>query len=231
MPLLQWFGRVLQRHSKRHSRKNLYEYLSNAIAQHCTGDQAVINVGAGGAISRQLEKHGLEFTSIDVDRERGPDLVMDVQDLQPLADGSVDVVFCCEVLEHVQEPLRATAELHRVLKEGGVVIGSTPFVFGIHDRPHDYYRFTRYGLLHLFRSFEPVLLRERNGYFEAVYVLCVRLFNIGTERQKRTAWCLAPLLVALWPLFRLLGLVLGTDDVTSGYFFVFRKPKTLQDRA
>ena len=44
----------------------------------------------------------------------------DVHEL-PFEDGSFDAVFVHAVLQHVREPLRALAEMHRVLKPGGVV--------------------------------------------------------------------------------------------------------------
>jgi len=44
-------------------------------------------------------------------------------------------------------------------------------------------------LQYLFRDFECVTLQHRNGYLDAVYVLCLRLFNIGAERQNlRLGW-------------------------------------------
>ncbi|MYA50132.1 MAG: class I SAM-dependent methyltransferase [Chloroflexi bacterium] len=44
----------------------------------------------------------------------------DVHEL-PFADASFDAVFAHAVLQHVREPLRALAEMRRVLKPGGVV--------------------------------------------------------------------------------------------------------------
>lgn len=70
----------------------------------------------------------------------------------PFADGSFDSVLCSEVLEHVPEPGRLFAEAARVLTPGGTLILSTPQTWGVHEPPHDYYRFTRFGLEHLARQ-------------------------------------------------------------------------------
>ncbi len=47
----------------------------------------------------------------------------------PFADGAFDRVICSEVLEHVADPARATAELARVLKPGGTIAVSVPTPF------------------------------------------------------------------------------------------------------
>ena len=70
----------------------------------------------------------------------------------PFADGSFDSLLCNEVLEHVTDPARLLGEAARVLRPGGVLVLSTPQTWGLHEEPHDYWRFTRYGLGHLARG-------------------------------------------------------------------------------
>ena len=83
----------------------------------------------------------------------------------PFADGSFDSVLCSEVLEHVPEPGQLFAEAARVRKPGGMMILSTPQTWGVHEPPHDYYRFTRFGLEHLARrsGFEVLELTPTCG--------------------------------------------------------------------
>ncbi len=70
----------------------------------------------------------------------------------PFADASFDSVLCNEVLEHVTDPARLFAEAARVLKPGGTLVLSTPQTWGLHEEPHDYWRFTCLGLAHLARG-------------------------------------------------------------------------------
>jgi len=55
----------------------------------------------------------------------------------PIADGSVDVVVCAQVYEHVADPQRLMAEIWRVLEPGGVCLFTGPnrlFPFEFHSR-------------------------------------------------------------------------------------------------
>jgi SAM-dependent methyltransferase len=223
--LVQSLARRLGCFSKQRSRKNLYAWLREVVDEYGMANLGrVVNIGAGGEVANLLDQAGVKPLSIDIDQARNPDLVADVGDLSALGDSTVDGVICIEVLEHVKHPHLAVRELHRVLKPGGVIVGSTPFLLGIHDQPADYFRYTRFGLQLLFTSFEAVVLRERNGYFAATAVLVLRRFVIGTPREKTLALWLSPILISLVYIFEILNRVLPTTDGTTGYFFVFRKP-------
>jgi len=78
----------------------------------------------------------------------------------PFGDGAFDVVLCAEVIEHMHTPALAIEEMHRVLKHGGKLLLTTPFAYPIHYAPTDYYRFTRFGLLHLLSGWEVESLTE-----------------------------------------------------------------------
>lgn len=63
----------------------------------------------------------------------------------PFADRTFSGVACYEVLEHVRQPEEVIAEIARVLIPGGVAELSMPFLYPVHDAPHDYQRWTRHG--------------------------------------------------------------------------------------
>ena len=68
----------------------------------------------------------------------------------PLRDGSVDGVLVQAGLEHVLDPWRVVAEIHRVLKDDGLVYAETPFMQQVHEGPYDFTRFTESGHRYLF---------------------------------------------------------------------------------
>ena len=74
----------------------------------------------------------------------------------PLTDGCVDAVVIQAVLEHVLEPSRVVAEIHRVIKHQGLVYAETPFLQQVHAGPYDFARFTSSGHRYLFRHFEEI---------------------------------------------------------------------------
>jgi SAM-dependent methyltransferase len=63
----------------------------------------------------------------------------------PLPEHSVDSAILFEVLEHCQNPHIVINEAFRVLKPGGVLLFSTPFLYQLHGVPHDYQRLTPWG--------------------------------------------------------------------------------------
>jgi len=67
-------------------------------------------------------------------------------------DESFDVVICTEVLEHSLNPFLAVTELHRILREGGYLLVTTPFNLRIHGPSPDCWRFTEEGLRILFKD-------------------------------------------------------------------------------
>ena len=70
----------------------------------------------------------------------------------PFEDNSFDGCFCNTVLEHVRDPEQIVKEINRVLKPGGKVIISIPFLQEVHADPEDYQRYTPYGLVHLLKK-------------------------------------------------------------------------------
>lgn len=92
------------------------------------------------------------YFGMDVDPGRyggdGIDVVSS-SEVVPVASNSVDTVLSNQVLEHLREPGDAVREMARILKPGGVAIITAPHIWGIHEEPHDYYRFTPYGLRYL----------------------------------------------------------------------------------
>lgn len=67
----------------------------------------------------------------------------------PFDDSFFDTCVSFEVFEHLFNPAGVLAELKRVLKPGGSLVITTPFVYGEHEVPFDFARYTSYGLRHL----------------------------------------------------------------------------------
>jgi SAM-dependent methyltransferase len=112
--------------------------------------EAVLDLGAGTRPYAPLyERYFQTTTSVDVDYSPHDVSRVDViasADALPFADETFDCVICTEVLEHCPDPWAAAAEIVRVLRPGGWLFLSTPFLLPLHEMPHDYHRFTPSGL-------------------------------------------------------------------------------------
>jgi SAM-dependent methyltransferase len=130
----------------------------------------VLDAGAGEAPYRPLFAH-CDYVTQDWpgtvhEGARAADVIADLHEL-PVDDGSFDAVVCTEVLEHVAEPARVLDELARVLRPGGSVLITVPFVGGLHEEPHDHYRYTSHGLRGLLgrAGFTDVEVEPLTGYW------------------------------------------------------------------
>ncbi len=74
------------------------------------------------------------------------DIIHDINEPLPLEGGQFDTVIMSDVLEHIKKPATVMNEIARVLKPGGRLIMNVPFMYWIHEYPHDYHRYTEYAL-------------------------------------------------------------------------------------
>jgi len=110
---------------------------------------------AGCGMEAVLGHPALEVVETDVSFGPRTALVCDAHRL-PFADGSFDGVVAQAVLEHVLDPHRCVAEIHRVLAPGGLVYAETPFMQQVHAGRYDFTRFTLLGHRRLFRHFTEI---------------------------------------------------------------------------
>jgi len=91
----------------------------------------------------------------------------------PLANCSIDSIITTEVLEHCPNPEAVIKEMHRILKPGGVVLLTVPFLWPIHDSPNDEFRYTNYSLKRFFDSagFKYVNLYALSGWHGSLALL------------------------------------------------------------
>ncbi len=169
-------------------------YLRQFLARRVPGE-LVLNIGSAGW------DLGPDVINVDLLPFAGVDLCTDIHSL-PFADGEVDAIVCTGVLEHIANPAAAVAEFHRVLKAGGSVFCTVPFLQGYHEDPVDYRRYTGPGLGQLFADFSNRTIRPSHGAGSALAwvgadalaaVLACNVNALHTAWLMVLRWALAPL--------------------------------------
>ncbi len=228
--MIKKLKRLLQILSKKISRKNLdkfTDYYISIISEELNGidNLKVLNVGAGGNIETYLKTKFNFVRSIDVDLNREPDQIIDVCDLDQLKGLTFTPHLVCmfEVLEHTKNPVDAINNLYEIIDNDSYVMLSTPFIFHIHDEPYDFFRFTKYGLEILFKNFKEVVIKPRNGWFETILVLFVRLRMETNIFSKIIGNLFIFIYFLLTPLTFLLQNIIKSEKITTGYFVFAKK--------
>jgi SAM-dependent methyltransferase len=124
----------------------------------------VLDLGCGHKPYRDLfptaRYFGMDCGMVD----SSPDFVGDALSL-PVKDESVDIVFATQVIEHVTKPHQMVRECKRVLRPSGYLVLTGPFYWPLHEEPHDFFRFTKYGFSQLLADagFSEWQIREDGG--------------------------------------------------------------------
>ena len=166
---------------------------------------------------------------VDIEDGPGVDLVADAHDMHMVEDGSIDCVITVSTLEHVRYPQRVMKEILRILKPGGVLYVSVPFVFPFHSDPHDNYRFSSDGVRILCEDFDCIESGFNRGPASTTCHLLVHFSAILFSFNSRTLYGIN-VDVFTWLFFWLkyFDVFLGKYDMAkvihAGAYFVGRKP-------
>lgn len=155
---------------------------------------------------------------LNLSAETNPDFLCDAESI-PVEDKSFDYVSFCEVLEHLERPCLVLKEIHRVLRDGGELVGSMPLHYPIHGDPHDFQRWTNTkieaelkgvgfskvqiipmgGLWSVFHDL--IRMNGKNGFLTKVFLRVLRVF-VFTFSSELNA---------------------NESSVTTGWFFLAKK--------
>lgn len=87
--------------------------------------------------------HHIRYRGLDIIPGPNVDLVGDIHQLSSIVEpNSIDAMFCISVFEHLAMPWKATLEINKSLKLGGLFYVSTHPTWPLHDRPWDFFRFS-----------------------------------------------------------------------------------------
>lgn len=102
----------------------------------------------------------------------------------PFKSKTFDSIICAELLEHVPDPRLVLQEVYRILKPGGVLLITVPFLYHIHADPYDYGRYTNhYWRENLMRMGFQNIQIEKQGLFWSVIIDMLRVYVIHRKRE------------------------------------------------
>jgi SAM-dependent methyltransferase len=152
----------------------------------------------------------------------------------PFADGSFDGVIIQAVLEHVLDPQRCVAEVHRVLADGGLVYAETAFMQQVHEGRYDFCRFTHLGHVRLFRNFAAVDSGVACGPGMALaWSWRYLLLSFGRSRRARGLLTAVASYTSFWLKYLDRYLVRqgpASDAASATYFLGCKADQPLSDR-
>jgi SAM-dependent methyltransferase len=213
----------------------LHHHTLPLVEKYATG--LCLDAGSGRSPWKPLlAARGIRVLSLDVEDRAGEvDIIADLQDMPDIEDGSITTVLCTQVLEHLPRPWDAIGEICRVLTPGGYLILSVPHLSVIHEAPHDYYRYTRYGLRTLCErsGLEVVQIEESGGLLSFLSHAISMVLFCTLAAVPGLRWITWKINLALIHIFSAADRLLGAASVyPCNYVLLARKPaaaETVQD--
>ncbi|WP_448388526.1 class I SAM-dependent methyltransferase [Microbacterium aurum] len=125
------------------------EFYRSRVAPRLAEGLHVIEFGGSNGFIRDL------FAGVSYEiAPNAPEV--DIQNLSAYPADAYDFVVLDEILEHVPRPWVAVEEVRRILKPGGTLITSSPFMIAVHKVPEDYWRFTKEAMSILLEKYTAV---------------------------------------------------------------------------
>jgi len=181
-----------------------------ALAGQITG--RTLDVGCGSKPYEKLyassEYIGLEYDTPEYRASKSAEHFYDGETF-PFSDGEFDSLVANQVFEHVFNPECFLSEVHRVLKQDGVMLLTMPFVWDEHEQPYDFARYSSFGIRALLErhGFEILEQRKSTDDIRVIFQL------LNTYIYKKTVthydWVNLVAIILLMAPFNILGELLG----------------------
>ncbi|MDD3465758.1 MAG: class I SAM-dependent methyltransferase [Campylobacterales bacterium] len=173
----------------------------------------VLDVGCGSKPYKKYCVNSSEYVGLEIDtpenrRRKKADFFYDGSRF-PFENNSFDCVLSNEVFEHVFNPVEFLSEINRVLKKEGLLLISVPFVWDEHEQPHDYARYSSFGLKYNLEKagFEILEARKTINSVAVIFqLLNAYIYKITVTKNGFVNIIIAGLLMSP---FNIIGVVLS----------------------
>lgn len=214
--------------------------LSSIVREHRIVG-SVLDIGCGNKpyqhlfidISRYIGIDYAKYAKYGRYQSAGPDYFFSdtytATGILPFTDCTFNNIVCFQVLEHHPDPRMLVRESIRVCMSGGFIIFTCPFLSGIHDEPHDYQRFTRFGLSYIFQKcgLHQIDIYENGGVASSLTLLLNETwsfhYSIGSWRTRSVLLLIYPLLLLISYLGLIWDMNFPSSKICPNYTVVARK--------
>lgn len=186
----------------------------------------LLDVGCGRRPYAFLLPGVREYIGLDAVAQPGGADAAGLAAALPFANAQFDTVLCTQTLEHVDDPQLALAEMARVLRPGGFLILTVPQSWRLHEKPHDFFRYTRYGLITLAQraGLEVQRVSPQGGVWATVAQIMNNAVHVRFAGRTHRFFLYCFFLVTNL-LFGWLDQVWQDSDETTNYCMLAQKPE------
>jgi len=180
----------------------------------------VLDLGAGSAKYKEMIlQKASEYRSCDAVKNENIDDVCDVLNLKYPPE-SFDTVISTQVMEHVNNPYKMAAGIYKVLKPGGKVIVTAPFLIPMHSDPGDYFRFTAGGISEIFKQSGFSIIES--GHYGGFFIVLSEMihfswFNPYKHKSNR-------LMTLIEKIAKFLDKIFAAKTIYANSFVIAKKP-------
>lgn len=233
--------------SRYHSNRMKYNWLIYDIADKWLEEYSkyyrgvLVDLGCGEApYKKYFLQYANEYIGVDWTKtlhNSKADVLSNLNKKIALEDDFADTIISLSVIEHLCEPQIFLNESYRILKEDGTMILAVPFMWWIHEAPHDYFRYTPYGLKYIFEKagFKDIHVQPTTGFFTMLFLkmnyFSLRWIKGSKFRQFITKQLLRPFWYFSQKLAPLLDSMHRSWSLeTQSFYVIAKKRKTMNTR-
>lgn len=192
-----------------------------ALSSHISGK--ILDVGCGQKPYEHLfqatEYIGLEYDSPENRKKKHADFYYDGH-VFPFESNLFDSLVVNQVFEHVFNPDDFLNEVLRVLKPGGKLLMTVPFVWDEHEQPHDYARYSSFGLQFILEKHGFNIIEQRKSVDD--FRIIFQLINAYLFKKLATANRYVNLIIVVLFMapFNILGEIVGALLPANGDLYL-----------
>lgn len=204
---------------------NPFFFARSALVRHiksCSPELGgrLLDVGCGKKPYKKLFVNVTEYIGMDIDNpghdhsNEDIDIFYDGKRF-PFADSSFDSVLTNQVFEHVFNPVEFMSEVNRVLKPGGHLLLTVPFMWDEHEQPFDFGRYSSFGIKHILVNNGMEILKQYKscaGVTAVIQLFILSLYKGFYSKNRSVNLILTVILISPFAVFGKILSVLSNKE-------------------